>query len=567
MKTYLQHLLRGIFHPRHAVGTRQKQTHLWVEGLETRDVPAAITFSGDTIYMVGTAGDDYASASVNTFGDNNVYNDIITCKVAHNGVTETQSYALYKWSQAGPVRNFNHLQFDGMGGSDTMSDLTSLNLNVYQNQFGSKGQAEMGFWSGSGEFSIRGTDANDIASFGYFWSGIYGKISHEGQYLTVYKQDQINKPIITRLEFEGRDGDDYFINNTYVDVHAFGGWGKDTLIGGAGNDLLVGDGDTDGATLETGYGCNDVINGQDGNDTIYGDGGDDQLFGGKGNDSIYAGKGADLLDGFDGDDYLQADAGNDLVFGGAGKDAMWGNNGDDSLWGGAGNDTMYGDGYYFEVGNDHLYGEAGDDTMYDAWGSNFVYGGVGNDCIFVGHAAYFSINYDVNYVEGNLGNDYIASAGGTTWLHGGDGNDTLLAAQYGYMPSNDHLIGEGGDDELLGGVFNTYMDGGAGNDLLMGGTGDDLLMGGIGRDLLIGGDGVDVLDGGAGDDLLIGSICDTGKDGKKDYISGGAGNDIFFKEVNKVGGNTDLALDFAAGDTLVTCIDWGQWLIDVGFQK
>jgi uncharacterized delta-60 repeat protein len=56
---------------------------------------------------------------------------------------------------------------------------------------------------------------------------------------------------------------------------------------------------------------------------------------------------------------------------------------------------------------------------------------------------------------------------------------------------------------LYGGAGNDQLKGGAGNDLLFGDGGDDLLVGGGGRDLLIGGTGADRIVGNADDDILI----------------------------------------------------------------
>ncbi len=90
------------------------------------------------------------------------------------------------------------------------------------------------------------------------------------------------------------------------------------------------------------------------------------------------------------------------------------------------------------------------------------------------------------------------------FVDGGTGNDNLVAENV-----NSWLRGNGGDDNLHGGLGHDLLDGGAGNDYLNGGAGNDTLKGGQGDDYLMGGLGDDILDGGAGNDRLI---CGLGND-------------------------------------------------------
>ena len=132
----------------------------------------------------------------------------------------------------------------------------------------------------------------------------------------------------------------------------------------------------------------------------------------------------------------------------------------------------------------------------------------------------------------------------------GDGNDTI----FGNIADN-HLFGEGGNDEIQGGFGDDTIDGGSGsddlhgdfgndllfggsgNDTLDGGSGDDILHGDSGNDLMLGADGNDVLDGGDGDDRMFGDFFDGGGiDNGNDVMSGGAGND----EMHGGGGNDNL---------------------------
>jgi hypothetical protein len=94
--------------------------------------------------------------------------------------------------------------------------------------------------------------------------------------------------------FVGHGGNDTFVNNTRLNLWAYGGSGWDTLIGGSGNDQLLGEGDGDwlegrsGHDNLMGWDGNDTLRGGEGNDTLQGMNGQDQLFGEGGNDWLHA---------------------------------------------------------------------------------------------------------------------------------------------------------------------------------------------------------------------------------------------------------------------------------------
>jgi Ca2+-binding RTX toxin-like protein len=137
---------------------------------------------------------------------------------------------------------------------------------------------------------------------------------------------------------------------------------------------------------------------------------------------------------------------------------------------------------------------------------------------------------------------------------------------------------------LYGGAGNDRLNGGAGDDVLLGGDGDDLLIGGEGRDMLIGGFGKDHLVGQGGDDLLIAgaTACDTNPvaldsllaewtspadyasraanisgdvsatffdDGAADILTGSAGMDCFFANLDGDGGTRDKINDLHAAES------------------
>jgi Ca2+-binding RTX toxin-like protein len=346
----------------------------------------------------------------------------------------------------------------------------------------------------------------------------------------------------------------------------FGGTGGDCLLGGSGHDLLYGGDNTD------------TLHGDDGNDTLIGGEGDDIIAGGNGADSVDAGRGNDrvtlgddlaYLDGGEGYDWLIINRGaiinlgattNQILNGawaigfeavdGRGAAAamtLLGSDGDNQLFSGAGNDSLHG-----QAGDDYLLGGAGDDTLGGGSGLNILEGGRGNDF-------YVDMGADDLVIE-----------------NPGEGADTISASISYYLPpgvealilldSSEAIQGFGtdGNELLIGNGFENELVGGEGDDTLIGNAGADTLDGGEGNDwasfatatssvtidLIIGvasgAHGVDRLIsiegafGGAGNDCLLG-------DGLANGLSGGAGNDRL------IGGDGNDTLDGGEGaDTM-----WG----------
>ena len=141
--------------------------------------------------------------------------------------------------------------------------------------------------------------------------------------------------------FDGRAGNDYFLNETSIPSVVIGGSGNDILIGGSGPDEIMG---------------------MDGHDDVYGRGGIDILSGGRGSDTIDGGADGDHMSDPIGFNKFYAGGGNDYVQGGEGQDVMFGGAGRDGLFGGLGWDVLYGG-----PEGDYLYG--GDDDGWDEmWG-------------------------------------------------------------------------------------------------------------------------------------------------------------------------------------------------------
>jgi Ca2+-binding RTX toxin-like protein len=538
-----------------------------MEELERRLNFSGISASPDAgiVFIDGSAGNDTAYVSINTHGDNNTANDTLVVKLVHDGITDKQTFDLYKQTANGPVRQFKMIAFEGHGGSDKVVDFTDLGLSVLEKTIDAGDQKAIAFNSATGQLSINGTAQNDTVTCSSTLAGLHVSMQNQSGTLDVYKPfykgtPQGVKPVVSNINFAGHAGNDKFTNNTWVDCEAYGGVGQDTLYGGTGNDVLDGDKDEQGDSYPA-SGDKDYLYGSAGNDTLMGDQGDDALYGGKGNDTIYGGDGNDYISGMDGNDFLYGEKDNDTLYGDAGDDQLQGNAGNDLLLGGTGNDTIEGG-----TGNDALYGGADWDSLEDNDGNNFLYGGDGADQIYVGHVSMGAVNTDVNYVEGGAGSDKIISFGGKATLHGGDGHDYLMGAQSG-LGALDYLYGEGGDDTLVGGNFTALLSGGNGDDWIVGSDGNDTIVGGAGRDLLFGGLGSDNIDGGAGDDILIGGQCSGGleADHVPDTLTGGTGNDRFQIDPNGNGGSYDKVTDFTVGDLKLANIAWGNWFTDVNF--
>jgi Ca2+-binding RTX toxin-like protein len=143
------------------------------------------------------------------------------------------------------------------------------------------------------------------------------------------------------------------------------------------------------------------------------------------------------------------------------------------------------------------------------------------------------------------GDDSISTAfDGQFFL--GSGNDLFTSTLGEGGASYQVVYGGGGDDRVLGGSVSDYLVGGSGNDSLSAAAGADRLFGDCYSYPLmfceppmpIMNPGVDTLLGGEGDDLLHGG-------GLGDWLSGGAGSDLFvWEQVDDFG---DTITGFDAG--------------------
>ncbi|GEM_PF-2929121 len=120
------------------------------------------------------------------------------------------------------------------------------------------------------------------------------------------------------------------------------------------------------------------------------------------------------------------------------------------------------------------------------------------------------------------GDDTIIGSMFDDTLHGGSGPDVING-----RGGRDRIFGDDGVDVLFGGGGNDHIDGGDGSDRLSGNKGHDVLIGGNGNDRLDGDNGNDRLAGGAGADSLSGGDDNDTLfgEGGMDTLAGGAGTD------------------------------------------
>jgi Ca2+-binding RTX toxin-like protein len=198
----------------------------------------------------------------------------------------------------------------------------------------------------------------------------------------------------------------------------------------------------------------------------------------------------------------------DTITGGTGNDELHGSGGGDTLRGGAGNDTLVGN-----AGVDNLLGEAGDDFIDEATaadarledvgasspdaftGADVIHGGAGaNTCDFRrGDQPVLATAYTLCFSSTTSG---CTGSG----ADGVDGDD---------VTNCNHIILDGGDDNVTGSTGDDIIEGGDGVDTIAGGTGNDQIYGEADDDVLSGEAGNDSLDGGADQTL---NVLDGGAD-------------------------------------------------------
>jgi len=190
---------------------------------------------------------------------------------------------------------------------------------------------------------------------------------------------------------------------------------------------------------------------------------------------------------------LLGTSGNDNLTGTPDRDVICGLEGNDIIHGGGGNDLLRGDSSRFQGGpycdTSGQDGAAdGDDTIYADTGS-----ATGPDRLL-----------------GEGGNDLLVGGPDVDHADGGKGNDRILAGSGSRGPFRDYLIGKDGNDTMLGSPQGDVISGGKGNNVLRGGGGNDDLFAERGKSKY---------SAGRGDDFVL------SKNGVRERVDCGAGRD------------------------------------------
>lgn len=384
------------------------------------------------------------------------------------------------------------------------------------------------------------------------------------------------------------DGDYAATGNELDNLMA--GTAQDTgirLFGLGGNDQLR------GANLAT---TGDRLDGGEGNDKLFGQAGNDFLIGGAGNDLLDGGAGNDTADYSSalsgitvdmskvveglggealGDDFVSIEnvTGSgfaDTITGNSAANILRGGDGADILSGGAGKDTLdggFGDDTLFADNLDTLVGSAGWDMVYATSGTvaaGFKFSFAGTNIEYAaGNAGKDVFDASSNTAKdfaieivGNAGNDTLLGGSGYEFFWGGQGTDTFVIAgdRADYTITEDtglgpwagwtyiEKIGEPNHGDWIISVetlkFADQTIAAPTAYVVFNGTaGIDNRTGTDARDEMYGGAGNDILSGGGGTDILNGGAG-------KDTLSGGEGNDALFIDNSDIvsgGGGYDTA--------------------------
>ena len=301
--------------------------------------------------------------------------------------------------------------------------------------------------------------------------------------------------------------------------------GFENLIGTDNADTIIGDAN---ANVLTGGGGNDIINGGDGDDRLTGGAGLDALAGGDGDDfydltaagdendivTELAGGGVDtiqaafnvtlaanfenlILTNAAGPNIGDGNSEANRIEGGAAIDTLRGRDGDDILIGNDGADILIGD-----AGGDDLRGGAGNDRLSGGAGADTMTGGDGNDIYTVddvgdtvieqpGGGTQDRINVFVDFVN-PLDVEFFVGSFSTVGLTLTGNAQSNRISGANRINSPDTILGEDGNDRLVGLVGNDTINGGDGRDRIFGNSGNDIIDGGAGNDVVTGQFGADI---------------------------------------------------------------------------
>jgi Ca2+-binding RTX toxin-like protein len=376
---------------------------------------------------------------------------------------------------------------------------------------------------GTGADTIRGGDGNDI----YVVDNVGDRVEENARQGMDLVEASINYTLTEHVENLTLTGTDNLngIGNGLANTitgnrgnnRLDGGAGADTLIGGLGNDTYVVDNPGDEVTEAANAGTDTVEASVNYTLTAH-------------VENLILTGAATIGTGNDLNNTLTANQLGNTLNGGAGADTLLGGDGQDSLDGAAGADSMLGgkgdDTYVVDNAGDLIIESfnEGNDTVRSSISYNLT--AQVENLILTGNDNLTGLGNDLaNNITGNGGNNNLMGGLGADTIDGGGGNNTasynvsnagvqvsLVAgainsgghAQGDVLTNIHNLLGSAHDDTLIGNDWANRLEGGLGADRLDGGAENDTLVGAEGNDVLNGEEGDDLIFGGAGADTIDG---------------------------------------------------------------
>jgi Ca2+-binding RTX toxin-like protein len=388
-----------------------------------------------------------------------------------------------------------------------------------------------------------------------------GNYTHSGDNVIFGDSGEVNPALAQTME-EADGGPDV------ITIGAAAG-GDNTILGGAGSDTITVSGAGDNSILgdmglvvavngvtpdlygrDTAIGGGDTIAltaGADGNNVVMGEAGDDVITSSGNGLNVLLGDTADVIHQQIGDRLYPVlvtstdigIGGNDTITATQGTNVMVGGTGADTLIGGSGNDYILGDDGVVQFTPD----VAHTSTPVTMYSTHFEDGG--NDVINTGDGAY-------NYAIGGTGADTIVGGSGAdlmagdqaliNWYNDGARQYFTTVESYPTISANDTIIGNGGNNDILGGEGADYLYGGPASNIIMGDGGHIYFQ----RNTEVVAETLNQFSPGA--DTIIG-----GGEGHNFLFGGGPQNNLFVADpLNDVIYNTD-------GRVVITAQRTGQW--------